>query len=159
MCHREHSVSGFGIARRGSDERAGVCHLKLLRYLLIGVFALLQAAAPLLHAHMGADRGAERAAPQGLHLHLGVHAASSGDMDHVKVSDPLQPDSTAIGVGQELRRDFAWHAQASACLVLVLCVPLVQRMPPPRPADLAAHLPALPAFLAPPPQGPPAASA
>ena len=128
--------------------------MRLIQYLLIGAIALLQAAVPLLHAHLGADR----VSPHAVHLHLDLHA-SAGQVDHLTASDPAPPDSAAIGVGQEIRRDLPWDASASTCVVQVLCVPTAPRTLPPRPADLAAHLPQLAFFFAPPPQGPPAVTA
>jgi hypothetical protein len=128
--------------------------VKLVQYLLISAIALLQAAAPLLHAHLGGDR----LSPHRVHLHIDLHMAG-GTLDQLTASDPLPSDSAAIGLGQEIRRDLAWDTNTAACLALVLCVPAAQRTLPPRPADLAAHLPQLPSYLAPPPQGPPAATA
>ena len=128
--------------------------MRVIQYLLIGAIALLQAAAPLLHAHLGADR----ASPHAVHVHLDLHA-SAGQVDHLTASDPAQPDSAAIGVGQEIRRDLPWDASTCASVMQVLCVPPAQRTLLPRLADLAAHLPQLPFFFAPPPQGPPAVTA
>lgn len=128
--------------------------MRMIQYLLIGTIALLQAAAPLLHAHLGADR----LSPHAVHLHVNLYQAA-GALDQLTASDPAPGDSAAIGLGQEIRRDLAWDTGTATCLALVLCVPAAQRTLPPRPADLAAHLPQLPSFLAPPPQGPPAAAA
>ncbi len=130
--------------------------MRLVQYLLISAIALLQAAAPLLHAHLGADRLSPHRVH--LHLHLDLHVAS-GTLDQLTASDPLPKDSSTIGLGQEIRRDLAWDTCTITGLALVLCVPATQRTPQPRPADLAAHLPQLPSYLAPPSQGPPAATA
>lgn len=73
--------------------------MKLRHWFLVAIFAMLQGMAPLLHAHLGGDRGGAT----GVHMH-GAPSQGHGDAAALDVSHALPDESPAIGVGQELRR-------------------------------------------------------
>lgn len=124
--------------------------MKLRHWFLVAVFAMLQGMAPLLHAHLGGDRGGAT----GVHLH-GASSHVHGDVAALDVSHALPDESPAIGVGQELRRKWSWAMPdlAPAPAVPAPAVPAVVGQPDP--------LPVVPTFvgiaprLTPPAQAPP----
>lgn len=106
--------------------------MKLRHWLLVAVFAMLQGMAPLLHAHLGDDRGGAT----GVHLH-GAVAPGHGDVAALDVSHALPDESPAIGVGQELRRKWSFDLPdlAPAPVQPVSLAPVAARQGVPLPAE------------------------
>jgi hypothetical protein len=72
--------------------------------ILVALFALLQGMAPLLHAHLGADRSGA----SGVHMHAGLHAAvPASPTERFTDAGPLE--TQVVGLGQEIRRDPSWQ--------------------------------------------------
>lgn len=124
---------------------------RLLR-LFLGLFALLQGIAPLLHAHVIPPTGGQT----GLHMHA-VGLVPAGESDQATaLTFAAQPESAAITAPTEHRRDEALGHLVQPALAHVqpvatpgqCSVTLPARVPGPHPLASALRLP-----LA---QGPPA---
>jgi len=91
-----------------------------LRQLLVMLLILLQMAAPLMHAHVGAD-----ASPRGLHLHEfeALHIERDGPVlmafDH-----DLQMQSSIVNIGSAIKQQQLLDKLSPAVFLFVLAVPV-----------------------------------
>jgi hypothetical protein len=123
-----------------------------LSRLFLGLFALLQGVAPLLHAHVAPPAGGQT----GLHVHAVALAPTGEAGQAISLTLATQPESAAITAPTEHRRDEALGrlVQPGVAHVQPLAAPGSRSVA--APASVPGAHPHASAVRLPPAQGPPA---